>query len=56
MIIFFLPCLFAVIMGPALMKISHTLLKRRRPSALPRTRDKQAKGRMDAPHCHQMRD
>jgi tight adherence protein C len=25
MIIFFLPCLFAVIMGPALMKISHTL-------------------------------
>jgi len=25
MILFFLPCLFAVIMGPALMKISHTL-------------------------------
>ena len=25
MIIFFLPCLFAVIMGPALMKISQTL-------------------------------
>ncbi|HVZ91006.1 MAG TPA: type II secretion system F family protein [Rhizomicrobium sp.] len=25
MIIFFLPCLFAVIMGPAIMKISHTL-------------------------------
>ncbi|HVU20182.1 MAG TPA: type II secretion system F family protein, partial [Rhizomicrobium sp.] len=25
MIIFFLPCLFAVIMGPALMKISHTV-------------------------------
>jgi tight adherence protein C len=25
MIIFFLPCLFAVIMGPAMMKISHTL-------------------------------
>jgi hypothetical protein len=25
MIVFFLPCLFAVIMGPALIKISHTM-------------------------------